>query len=849
MRAVLWRIAVRDLRGSARHFVIFLFSLILGTATIAAVGLLLASAQQGIQNDADKLRGGDILVRTLYESPSDEAKAYLAQQGTTLEYVSLRTMARVAEKREALDDAMDAQIAELKAVPESYPLAGQLLTTPMLGFDALYGKQDNAYGAAVEPELLEMLALAVGDAIMLGEQRFTIRAVLDEEPDRLGANYSLGPRIMVSREALTHTGLVQFGSLVNYVSLLKLDDPLRLPEVEDTLMQDYDDGGFQLRTTENAAPGLQRALDRLGMFLTFAAIATLLIGGIGIANATKSYLSSRLLTIARFKCLGATQADTLLIYTVQMGVLCLGGIGIGLVIAIVIQQGVLSLFAQSLPIATDAAITMYPLIIAALYGICTTFLFSSAALVSAVRTPPTTLLRHSAVQQSVQLHIGFKLGCILAVVALAIIALTISFVGNVMLTLVFFIAFGAAALAFYVLAWGIKKLAGRYGHKQGLGIASRMALKNLARPHAMTTSFSLSLGLSLTLMAALGIIAANFYQQLRYAPPEEAPDFFLIDIQPSNYQFFKDDVSAQAGVEKLNLVPMVRGRIALRNGEVLTPDMVDPKVQWALQGERGITFSEAPPENNGITEGEWWSDDYDGEPLVSFGDELAKGMGIKVGDTMTFNVSGQNIHARVANLREIDWTTLQMNFGIILSPNSMIDVPPLYLGTVHIEEAEEMNVLRHMMRTHPSVSVVRIKATLKRVSALFASVATLILAVGGMTILAGVCVIFGSLGTTLRNRAYESLLLNVLGQTKANIRRIVTREMLYLCVSGVALALAMGSLISYLLADLMRLPQWLVIPEIYLGGVVLACVLVVGLAALLMRTISTARPMDFLRNE
>lgn len=847
--STLTRIATRDLRGNARHFVIFLFSLILGTATIATVGLLLSSAQQGIKNDADGLLGGDILVRTLYQSPPKEAKDYMVAQGKWLEYSTLRTMARVANERPDKPNSINAQIAELKSVPPSYPLAGSFTTNPSLEYDALYHAQNGIYGAAVEQELLSLLELSIGDAIMVGEQRFTIRAIITNEPDRLGANYSLGPRIMIAEEALQATGLVQFGSMINYVNVVKLNDATRLADVESMLMETHNNGSFQLRTTENAAPGLKRALDRLGLFLTFAAIATLLIGGIGIANATKSYLSSRLLTIARFKCLGTTQKETLWIYTIQMGLLCLTSIIIGLGFAILIQQAILSFFANSLPVATDNVISATPLLIAAAYGICTTLLFSAPALVSAVKTSPTALLRHSAVQQSVQLVMTPGLIAICLLGFAAIIILTIIFVDNLMLTLVFFAAFSAAALAFYGLAALIKHSSKRFSNSQNRSIATRMALKNLARPHAMTTSFSLSLGLSLTLMAALGIIAANFYQQLRYSPPEEAPDFFLVDIQPHQYEAFRDDINSRTGVDTLELMPMIRGRITELNGKPLTAEMVDPKVRWALQGERGITFSDTPPDNNGITEGEWWPKNYAGEPLVSFGDELAEGMGIKVDDVMTFNVGQQMIHARVASLREIDWTTLQMNFGIILSPNAMPDMPPLYLGTVHINDAEEINVLRHLLTHYPSISVIRIKATLKRVSELFGSVATLILAVGGLTIIAGICVIFGSLGTTLRNRAYESMLLNVLGQTRRAIRHIVTREMAYLCVSGVVLALAMGSLISYVLADLMRLPRWLVIPDIYIGGIALAVILVIGLSHWLIRTISTARPIDFLRNE
>ncbi len=847
--STLSRIAIRDLRGSARHFSIFIFSLILGVMAIAAIGLLLSSAQRGIANNADSLLGGDILVRTLYEPMPDDAKAYMQSKGDTLEYATLRTMARVAEPDKNNTDAINSQIAELKAVPDTYPLAGEFVTEPSLSYDALYGKQGEQYGTAVEKELLSVLGLALGDSIFIGEQLFELRAIIETEPDRLGANYSLGPRLMISRDALQDTGLVRYGSMINYIMLLKADAGTNVNAVEKALMDEYNNGSFQMRTNDDAAPGLKRALDRLGMFLTFAALSTLLIGGVGIANATKNYLSTRLLSVARLKCLGATQKDALWIYAIQLSVLCIISVAIAIALAVAAQQTILTVFKDSLPIPADGSLSAFPVIVAVAYGILTTILFAAPALLSAVKTRATTLLRYSAVQHAVRLQFSAALMLLLIAIIIGIIALTIYFVDNLILTAIFFGAFGASAAAFWLVAYLVKRICRNVAGGQSLSVSNRMALKNLSRKGAITTSFSLSLGLSLTLMTALAIIAINFYQQLRYQPPEQAPDFFLIDIQPYQYEQIQSDISSKEGVTSLNLTPMIRGRITQLNGKPLTPAMVDPKVRWALQGERGITFRNDPPDNNSLAEGEWWEEGYDGEPLVSFGAELAEGMGIKMGDRLTFNVLGQNITARVASLREINWTTLQMNFGIILSPNALADFTPMYIGTVHIDDAYEMDVLRDLLQDYPSVSVIRIKETLKRVSGLFGSVALLILVVAALTVIAGIFVIFGSLGSSLRSRAYESMLLNVLGQSRQAIRGIVLREMFWLCLVGVSFALLLGTLLSYALADIMSLPAWLFIPEIYIGAIIFGIVLVAGLSQWLIRVISASRPIDFLRNE
>ncbi len=844
----LWHIALRDLRGSARHFVVLLLSLVLGVGSIAAVGLLLASAKGGIERDSKGLLGGDMMVRTLYEPVSDEAKAWLAQRGEVLEYASLRTMARrtVAAKS---PDAINAQIAELKAVPPEWPLAGTFKTDPMLEHSALYRMHDGHYGAAVEPELLRILEMEVGEHITLGKINVVIRAIITHEPDRLGANYSLGPRVMISREALQASGLSGYGSMTNYALLTLLGEQYEVSNVSDALMEQFDDGGYQLRTYENAAPGIRRALNRLGLFLTFAAITTLLIGGIGIANAAQSYLSSRMMNIARLKCLGATCRDVTIIYGMQLALLVCVGIMVGLGVAVAVYMSLLGIIAGVLPLPLMETLFVKPLLAAAGYGLLAALMATIPVLAGAITMPATHLLRSATMQQRAGLRLSWPviICCIGGFTAMMV--LTGIYAENIRLTQIFFGALLVAGLVCYGLARLIIVITRRLSFSDTLSLPNRLAMSNMARPGAMTTSFTLSLGLSLTLVVTLGIVAANFYQQLRYAPPELAPDFFVIDIQPYQYDEFVADISAQSGVTKLALTPMVRGRITHRNDEILTPDMVEDRVRWALQGERGITYMEEAPDNSIITDGEWWPADYAGEPLISFADELAKGMGIAVGDTMTFNVNGREVEARVASLREIDWSSLQMNFSIIMTPGVFPDTPPLYIGTIYAENAYETAVLRHLLKAHPSISVIRLKDALAQVAGLFGAIATLILIVASLAIIAGILVIIGSLGSGLRQRAYEGILLNVLGQTHRAIGRVVLREIAYLTVGGTFLALLLGSALSYALIDIMLLPRWLFIAPIYVATLVLAAMLVGGLTFWLIRRMSVMRPMHYLRNE
>ena len=358
--------------------------------------------------------------------------------------------------------------------------------------------------------------------------------------------------------------------------------------------------------------------------------------------------------------------------------------------------------------------------------------------------------------------------------------------------------FGAAAvfLVLRLAAAGIAWAAKRSGGPRRT--AFRMALANLHRPGAPTASVMISLGLGVTLLAAIAQIEGNVAGQVDQRVAEEAPAFFFVDIQRDQLEPFLETARGIEGVSNLHSVPSLRGRISAVDGvpaEQVEP--IDPDEAWVLRGDRGLTYMAEAPANSPITAGEWWPADYDGPPLVSFEDEAAAGLGLEVGDEITVNVLGRDITARIASLRRIEWSTFQINYILIFSPNTLQGAPHTHIATAEATDAADGELFRAVTDRFPNITVIRVKEAMELFDKLLGQVATAIRSASAVTLLAGLIVLTGAIAAGHRRRVRESVVLKVIGATRAQILKIHAAEFAVLgLATGIVAAIA-GSLAAW----------------------------------------------------
>jgi putative ABC transport system permease protein len=831
-------LARRELRAGLGGFRVFLACLALGVTVIAGVGSLSAAIDAALTGNARTLLGGDVEFHLFHRPASAEEQTYLSRAGAVTEAADMRAMAKVV-------DGTKRSLIELKAVDGAYPLYGSVTLDPPQNLAAALALRDGRWGAVAAPALFQRLGLKPGDIVQIGSGSFELRATLIHEPDALAGLIDLGPKVMLAMPALQATGLVQPGSLIGYSYRLKLAPGADANTFIANARADRPDAGWRIRGFADAAPSLQRLLDRLTVFMTLVGLTALLVGGVGIGNAVRANLNEKLASIATLKCLGAPLALVFSAYLLQIMSLAGLGIGIGLVVGAAAPFAVAPFLPASLPVAPTLAIYPAALGLAALDGLLATLAFALWPLGVACRVDPASLFRSLVELPALPPQRAIVLACGLAGVALAGLAVLAA---SDRVTAAWFVAGSIVALvAFRILAMGLIVLARRMRRPRHAPLA--LALANLHRPGAATAGVIASLGLGLAVLVAIVLVHGNVAAEVAENLPQRAPSFFFIDIQPDQADDFDRLLAATPGVEELARMPTLRGRIAALNGIPVEQAKIAPEAQWAIQSERGLTYAANLPAGSRITEGEWWAADYSGPPLVSFDAGLARGMGLKLGDSITLNVLGRELTARISSLREIDWTSLGLNFAIVLSPGSLAGAPETDIATARTSPASEAALESLVTDRFPNVSAIDVRDVLTSIGNIIAAIGAALAVTSAITIGAGVLVLAGAIAAGRRRRLYESVVLKVLGASRGSVLASFAIEYGLLGLASAALAGLIGTASAYVVLTRVMHVGW----EFRPGGVALTLALAVLFTLILgyagtWRALS-AKAAPFLRNE
>ncbi len=841
-------LARRELRGGIRGFRIFLLCLMLGVAIIAAVGSLSAAVVAGIAADARSILGGDLDIRLIHRAATDEERAALDAAGQVSELRELRAMARAATPAAA--EAADRLLVELKAVDGAYPLYGTVTLDPARPLDQALARVDGVWGAVVDPALLERLDLAIGDFLRIGQLDYQLRAALDFEPDRGGGVFALGPRVLVALPSLAETGLVQPGSLIYSHYRLRLpaageaSDP---GEVSAALDAAFPDAGWRIRGLDEAAPGVQRFVKRMTLFLTLVGLSALLVGGVGVGNAVRAYLDGKVATIAVLKCLGAPTALVTRTYLLLVIALALAGIAVGLALGAAVPAALAGILAERFDLSVRPGIYPWPLVEAAVFGLLIAIGFTLWPLARARRVPAATLFRSLVVPVGLRLQARDLLA--LAAAGLALAGFTILTAEDRLIAAGFVAGALAALAAFRGVAALVMAAAGRLSARAIRRPGLRLALANLHRPGAPTASVVLSLGLGLTVLVAVVLIQGNLGREIQETLPGAAPSFFFIDIQPDQAAAFDALVAARPGTADLERVPMLRGRITAVDGVPADQVTPTPDSAWVLRGDRGLTWSAALPRGSRLVEGEWWPLYYRGEPLVSMDAEAARGLGLGLGDTVTVNLLGREFTATIASLREVDWTSLAINFVMVFSPGLLEGAPQTQIATVRVPPADEIALQRAVTDRFANVSAIRVKDALESVNQILGSVGVAVRGTASVTLIAGILVLAGAVLAGHRRRVYDAVVLKVLGATRADVARAYLLEYGLLGLVTALIAAAAGTLAGWVFLTQVMEGQWVFLPGAVAAtaGLGAAITLAIGLAGT-WRALGQ-RPAPLLRNE
>lgn len=807
-----WRLAAtwarRELDWRFRGLRLLVACLFLGVAALAAVGGLADAVGRELASRGATILGGDVELSVSQRLATPPEDAAMARVGTVSRTIRMQANAISGDRSAPI---------QLKGVDPAYPLLGRV----SLADGRRVGAPPPGH-AWIAPAFAERLGIGRGATLRIGTRTLVVGGVIADEPDRLGEGFTLGPPVLVSLADLGATGLVQPGSLYDVRYRLRLASSRDPAVVAKAFADAFPAGGWETKTRDRASPGASRFVDRMGEFLTLVALSALAIAGVGVGGGVTSFLAARRPAIATLKTLGASGGDVARFYAVEIGVAALVGVVAGLVAGAGAVPVLVGLLGDRLPVGTELTLAPWPLLRAAAFGLLIAVAFAAPPLAAAGATPPAGLLRGALAPMG---RASWRARGLAALAIAAAAALAIGSARQPLLAAGFLGAVAATLALLAALGRGIRWAVARAPTPRAP--LFRLAVAALHRPGARTEALVVALGLGLTLFVLIAAVRTSIDAAIATTVPARAPALFVLDVPRDREAEFRRTVARAVPGADVRTVPLMRGTITGYRDVRVADLKTIPEGAWALRGERGLTYASALPSGNTVTAGRWWPAGYAGPPMVSVDERLAKALDLEIGDPLIVALLGVERTARVASFRRIDWDTLGFNFVLVFSPTAIADAPHNLAATIDVPAGREGAVTRALLGPFPSSSAIEVRGVLSQVRDVVGQVAAAIAAAGGVVVAAGIAVLIGAIAAAREARAYDAVILRVLGATRAQILggQAIEYALLGGVVAVVALLLGLGG-------------AWWIVVEVFSfpwapDPVAIASTVIVGLVAML----------------
>ena len=815
----------REIRSG--EVLVLLAAVALAVAALTAVGFLTDRIGKAVARQANEVLAADLRLRSQEPIPAawrERAEGFNLQTAETNTFPSVVFAGDLSA------------LATIKAVSDTYPLRGSVRVS-----DTLFGEQrvvDNTPDRGevwADGALLARVDADIGDRLTVGSLELAVTAVLTYRPDQSMGFASLAPSLLMNIDDIPASGLISQGSRVGY-ALLVAGDEQAVNEFDAAIQPDLPEA-VRSSNREESSERAFRAADRAQRFLSLTAIISLLLSAVAVAMSARRFAHRRMDTVALMKSLGATQRFVISVSVVQLVLLGLLGVIVGSFVGYVAEEILTRVLADL--IASDLpGVGPMPIVLACGSAMVLLIGFALPSLIQLRNTPPLRVLRHDAMPPAPSriLVAGLSLA--------AVAALLYRSVGDAQMLVILLGGIIIIAAALYFVGRGLVAMMGRF--RSGVGVAWRYGLANVARRGRDSAVQVVAFGLGLTVLLLLTIVRTDLLEGWRQTLDENAPNHFMINIQPHERDSVSD-IYRSAGVEPPDYRPLVRARMSTINEvSVKEREYPDPGGEWMANREQNLSFAATLSSSNEIIEGEWWPEDYSGPPLVSIEEEAAVETGLTIGDHLTFLVAGREVAATVASIRKINWDSFQPNFFMVFSPGALDGMPTTYIASLRLEQ-EQQPVLVKLVRTHPSISVIDLDSILQQIRGIVQKASLAVQAVFIFTLAAGIAVLFAAVQSTIDERRFESAMLRALGARKRIVFSGVMAEFAALGAAAGILASAGASILAAIVAvRLFELPYEFN-PLLWVAGVAAGVIVVCASGFIAARSAVNAPPVDVLR--
>jgi len=782
------KLSLRELRGSFNEFKIVITSIFLGVFIISAVGSLSENLKSEINKKRTELIGGKFELSTTYQAFPQNIIEWLKVNGQISQIVELRTMLTSNENSQ-----IKRRLVELKAVDSNWPLIGKAETSPNHSLEELLFDSKGVHGVLIDKSLKKQLDIDIGDFLYLGNIKIKINGIIEKEPDRMLSFATFGSRLLITNKALNESGLIIPGSLVKHkIKFIPSDKKINLSRLNQLIKGT----NITIRGIENSTNNFNNFIEKTSLFISLVGLIALLISGIGISNGVKGYLIKKIKNIAVLKSLGGRNSQVFTIYFFQIIIIFLASIIPALLAGASIPFLLSPLISSNLINLFEPSIFVKPLIISFSFGMIVCILFTIIPISQTYQIKPIQLLRLSANNNLIfySKKIKFLILTLVCLLCFLITNLTNDFrlsfyiIASILIS---FLILQALTSLFFKL---FKTIKFKTGSSIEIVRNSILVRNSFAKP--IVISFSVGLILLIT----LNIIQDSLGKKITNTLNQEAPNNFLIDIQPNQIKEINLMASKSISNINLNAQPMLRGRITEINNIKVESLIVNKDVQWVLKRDRAFSWTNELPQGTELLTGKWWPHDYDGPLLVSIGHKIAKGLNINIGDKITFNILGRNFEAKVFNTREIIWENMNINFIFILSKSNLESAPHTWIATTKSKnKIENNNLIEQIVSQFSNISTISVEESYKAVKSILNLLIIIINAIAFLTLLSGVIVLSGILDVSKKDKIYEVAIFKILGANPKKISYLWLQEYFIIGLISSFISLIIGFGVSYVL--------------------------------------------------
>ncbi len=825
------RMTLRDWRAGELRFL--LVALVVAVSALTSVSFFVDRMRTGLNRDAHQLLGADLVIRG--DAPiSEQWRAEALKRGLTLaDTIVFPSMALAGE-----GDAMQSKLTSVKAVTTGYPLRGNLKVAPNGTGNGVTTRAIPAAGTVwVDPTLLLALDVQVGATIKLGDRQFKIDRVITSEPDRGAGFMNFAPRVMLAETDLASTKLIQFGSRITY-RLLVAGPPEAASAFQQWVESSIDANaikGIRLESLDSGQPQMRATLERAEQFLSLVGLLSAMLAAVAIAMAARQFMLRHVDACAMLRCLGMTQNNVTLMYLIEFFVIGLVGSAIGAAVGFsahfVLLEWLGGLVASDLPAAS-----LMPALQGIAIGLLLLVGFALPPVLQLRNVPHNRVIRREQDAPQPVAILTYGLGL------LTFIGLLLWQAGNLKLGALTAGGFLGGLAVFALLGWlslkSLRALRGLFNHASW-----RFAVTALQRRPGATVVQIVALSLGLMALLLLTVVRGDLVNAWRQATPADAPNQFVINIQPDQTQRVSRELVAN-GVIDPTLYPMIRGRLIEVNGKPTGGDeYVDDRAKRLVEREFNLSTMTGLPPQNQVVAGRWFDNS---KPEASVEEGLAKTLGLKLGDVLKFDIAGQVVEAPVTSLRKLDWGSMQVNFFVILNPAVMADTPQTWITAFHLPP-QNVALVNQLTRDFANLTVVDVGNVIRQIQAVVDQVVTAVEFLFLFTLASGVLVLYAALAGSHDERSREAGLLRALGATRKQLSQAQWIE--FVLVGGLSglLAATGASAVGWSLATFVFDFEWQFSPVVWIAGLVVgaACAVFGGWVGL--RNVLSQPPLQTLR--